>query len=89
MAIPAEAADDVVAGHREKSSNDIFDGAGQYVAIVWEARGEWRTVIEDVLRQALSASQLSFERLDFGPQLENGVLLLGEGEVFALADFLH
>lgn len=89
MAVPAEAARDVVAGHGLVASDDVLDCAGEDVAVVREAGGEGRAVVEDVLRHVLGEGELGFEGIDSGPEFENGVFLLWECEVLAFANFLH
>lgn len=89
VAVPAEAARDVVAGHRLVARDDVLDGAGEYVAVVREAGGEGGAVVEDVLGEVLGESELSLEGFDFGPVVENLLLLLWEGEVLALAHLFH
>lgn len=89
MAVPAEAAGDVVAGHGVEAGDDVLDSAGEDVAVVREAGGEGRAVVEDVFGLILGAEKLSLEGLDVGPEGEDGFFLLWEGEVLALADFLH
>ena len=89
MAVPAEAAGDVVAGHGLESRDDVLDGSGQDVAVVRETGGEGRAIVEDVLGLVLGASQLGLEGLDFGPVLQDLLLVLWEGEVLALADLFH
>lgn len=89
MTVPSEPARDVVAGHRLVPRDDILNGSGQDMAVVREAGGEGRTVVENVLGHVLGESQLSLEGFDFGPVLENLLLLLGEGEVLALAHLFH
>lgn len=55
MAIPAEAASDVVTVHGLVPGDDVLDGTGEDVAIVREPRCEGRPVIEDVLGLVLGA----------------------------------
>lgn len=89
VAVPAEAAGDVVAGHGVEAGDDVLDGAGEDVAVVRETGGEGRAVVEDVFGLILGAGELGLEGLDVGPEGEDGFLLLWEGEVLALAHFLH
>lgn len=49
MAIPSESTGDVVAGHGLVPGDDVLDGSGEDVAIVREAGGEGRAVVEYVL----------------------------------------
>ena len=53
VAVPAEAAVDDVAAHRLVARDGVLDEAGQQVAVVRQAVGEGRAVIEDVLRRPL------------------------------------
>ena len=89
MAVPAEAARDVVAGGGLVARDDVLDGAGEDVAVVRQARGERRAVVEDVLGLALGAPQLRGERVQVLPQLQRLLLLPRERVLLALADVLH
>jgi len=53
VAIPAEAARDVMAGHGLVARDDVLDCAGEDVTVVREAGGEGRAIVEDVLRLVL------------------------------------
>lgn len=59
------------------------------VAVVRQARGEGRAVVEDVLGLPLGAPQLLLERVDGVPERERLLLALGERELLALGDVLH
>lgn len=89
MAVPAEAAGDVVAVHGLVAGDDILDGAGENVSVVRESGGERRAVVEDVFWEVLRALQLRLEGLDGGPESEDLLLLPGEREVLPLADIFH
>jgi hypothetical protein len=89
VAVPAEAASDVIAVHRLVAGDNVLYGAGEDVAVVREPRGEGRPVIEDVLRLVLGALQLGLEGLYLRPQLEDLLLVFGEGEVLPFAHFVH
>lgn len=67
VAIPAEPPGDVVAGHRLVARDDVLDRTGENVAVVGEAGGERRAVVEDVLGEMLGAFELGFEGIDFVP----------------------
>lgn len=67
MTVPSEASGHVVAGHALVPRHNVLDGPGKDVAIVGEASGEGRAVVEDVLGQVFGALQLGLEGLDFGP----------------------
>src|SRR5690606_16546033 len=70
ICVPAEAAFDPLAPHRLVAGNDVLDVAGQQVAVVRQAVGERRAVVEDVLVVAVRAR---VPRLDGG--LEGAVAL--------------
>ena len=53
MAVPAGATGDVVAGLAGVAGYDIFDGAGEDVAVVGESGGEGWSVVEGVLLFAI------------------------------------
>lgn len=89
VAVPAEAAGDVVAGHGLVAGDDVLDGAGEDVAVVGEAGGEGGPVVEDVLGHGLGALQLGLEGGNLLPPLEDALLLAREGEVLPLADVVH
>lgn len=89
MAIPSEPARDVPPQHRLVAGDHILDGAGEYVAVVGQARGEGRPVVEDELLASLRAAELLGEGVDRRPQLEHPLLMRREGEVLPLADVLH
>ena len=75
MAIPAEAAGDVMPGGTRKSSHYILDGASEDMPVVRQACGEGRAVVEDILRAALTAPQLLLKGIGIVPVLEDGFLL--------------
>ena len=52
-------------------------------------RGEWRPVVENVLRHALRLLQLRVKSVNFCPELKNLFLLRRKMEVSPLADLLH
>mmetsp|Transcript_11877 Transcript_11877/g.27864 ORF Transcript_11877/g.27864 Transcript_11877/m.27864 type:complete len:246 (-) Transcript_11877:141-878(-) len=49
VAVPPRAALDVVPGLAGVASHDVLDGPGEDVAVVGQAGGEWRTIVEGVL----------------------------------------
>ncbi len=55
VAVPAETALDASAAHGLVAGNDVLDVPGEEVAVVGEAVGERRPVVEDVLVGALRA----------------------------------
>lgn len=67
VTIPAESAGDVMARHRLIARDDVLDCSGENVAVVGEAGGEGRAVIEDVLGEMFGAVELGFEGVDFIP----------------------
>ena len=94
VAVPAPSPWDVVSAHREVSRDDVFDVGRENVAVVRQARGKRRTVVEDVLRPALARLDGAFEGSLRLPALEdlaldlrkahfigNGVNSLGHGTV--------
>lgn len=89
VAVPAEAASNVIAVHGLVAGYNVLYGAGEDVAVVREPRGERRTVIEDVLGLVLGALQLGLECLYLRPQLEDLLLVFGEGEILPFAYFVH
>lgn len=54
-----------------------------------EPRGKRRPVIENVLGLVLGALQLGLEGIYLRPQLEDLLLVFGEGEVLPFAHFIH
>ena len=55
MRIPAKAALHVLAAHRLVAPHHVLDVAGQQVAVVRQAVGKWRAVIENELVGAVGA----------------------------------
>ena len=49
MAVPPRTAGDVMTSLTGISGYDIFDGACEDVAVVWQAGGEGRSIVEGVL----------------------------------------
>lgn len=64
MAVPAEPAGDVPAVHGLVAGDDVFDGAGEDVAVVGLAGGEGGTIVEDVLGVRFGSLQLGLQCLD-------------------------
>lgn len=89
MAVPPETTRDVVADHSLVAGDDVLDGAGEDVAVVGEAGGEGRAVVEDVFRHGFRPFELILKGLDVFPHLDDLLLLLWEGEVLPFADLLH
>mmetsp|Transcript_3715 Transcript_3715/g.9272 ORF Transcript_3715/g.9272 Transcript_3715/m.9272 type:complete len:417 (-) Transcript_3715:124-1374(-) len=83
VAVPAEAARHVVARLAGVARHNVLDGASQDVAIVRQASGEGRAIVEDVLRLALRPAQLLLESIELSPQLKDLFLLLREAEVLS------
>ena len=82
VAVPAEAALDPAAAHRLVARHDVLDVAGEQVAVVRQAVGERRAVVEDELVGAVSpGSRWSTEASNVSslrPELEHLVLERGE-----------
>ena len=89
VAVPPEPARDVPPPHRLVAGDHVLDGAGEYVAVVGQARGEGGPVVEYELLAALRAAELLMEGVDLLPQLEHPQLLLREGEVLPLTHVVH
>ena len=86
VAVPAEAAGDDLPAHRAVARHGVLDEAGQQVAVVGQAVGERRAVVEHELVGALglaAGDRLEERRLPL-PALED--LLLEAGEVRAGVD---
>ena len=78
VTIPAEAAGDVMTGGTRETSDDIFDGSRENVAVMGQAGGEGWAVVEDVLRAAFAASQLLLERISLLPVPEDSFFLFSD-----------
>ena len=78
VAVPAEAALDAVAAHGLVARDDVLGVAGQQVAVVRQAVGEGRAVVEDELVGAVGAALTLLDRPLEGllglPALENPTL---------------
>ena len=70
VAVPAEAALDMLATHRLVARDDVLDCAGEQMAVVRKTRGERRAVVEDEGVAVLRLLQA----------LRKSVVLLPEGE---------
>ncbi len=79
MAVPAEAPLDPLAPHGLVAGDGVLDVAGQQVAVVGQAVGERRPVVEDVL---VVAPGPTFDRVLEGalsrPERQNLALQVGE-----------
>ena len=74
VAVPPEAALDAAALHRLVAGDDVLDVAGEQVAVVRQAVGEGRAVVEDELVAAdLTARTVGGARLDAGDEGAVGV----------------
>jgi hypothetical protein len=78
VAIPAEAAFDVIAAHRPVARHDVLDRPRQQVAVVRQARREGRPVIKHVFRRPLAAAQRFLKRVDLLPIPEHVLLQRGK-----------
>ena len=82
VGVPAEAALDALAAHGLVARDDILDVAGQQVAVVRQAVGEGRAVIEDELVVAILAGRAIVDGCLEGavgvPILQHGLLDRGE-----------
>ena len=58
--------------------NDVLDGSGQDVAIMGQAGGERRTVVESELWSVLALLEGGLERVQLGPQLQDFLFLSRE-----------
>jgi hypothetical protein len=74
-------------GRRQKATR--LEGACQQVAVVGQARGEGRPIIEDILGQALGAAQLLLEGVEVVPEAQNGLFFGGEMVFLPLLNCLH
>ena len=81
VAVPAEAALDVVAAHGLVAGGDVLDGAGEEVAVVGEAGGEGRAVEEDEGGGAGAVGEGFFEGVVFLPEAEDAFFHLREREL--------
>lgn len=81
MTIPAEAPLHVEAALVGVPSDDIFDGAGQNVAVVRKTGGERRSVVEGEARPTLGLSQAGLEGVDVLPQRQHPQLFIWEADV--------
>lgn len=64
MAVPAEAAGDVVATHGLVARDDVLDSPGEDMAVVGQPGSERGPIVENVLRLTLSELQLRLEGVD-------------------------
>jgi hypothetical protein len=71
VTVPAEAALHVKTAHAPIAGHDVFDGAGQEVAIMGCPRGERRAVVEDELGPFFAAAIGLVERVELVPELEH------------------
>jgi len=82
VAVPAEAALHPAAAHGLVARHHVLDVAGQQVAVVRQAVGERRAVVEDVLVAALlprfACLHAGLERAVLGPVVEDLPLQLGK-----------
>jgi hypothetical protein len=82
VAVPAEAALDAAPAHRLVARHDVLDVAGEQVAVVGQAVGERRAVVEDELVGAVRARGPLLDAGDEGavgvPVLQDPALDLGE-----------
>ena len=78
VTVPSEAALDAAAAHRLVAGHGVLDEAGQQVAVVRQAVGERRAVVEDVLVAAVLAGRPQLdrrlERAVVRPSVEHGAL---------------
>ncbi len=68
VAVPAEAAHDVVASHVGIPSDGVLDGTGEQMAVVGQTSSERRSIVEGVLGQALRLLERSLERIEALPE---------------------
>ena len=87
VAVPAEDARDVVAGHGAVARDDVLDVASEQVAVVRQAIGERRTVVEDVFLIALAVVKAGLEGVVLLPVLQ--YLFFHGWEVAAPAAHVH
>lgn len=79
VAVPTPATFHATTAHGVVAGNDVFHGSGQNVAVVWEARGEGRAIVEDVFFRALALLDGAEEGVVGFPEGENLLFELGEG----------
>lgn len=89
MAIPPEPPRHMVAIGSLEAGDDVLDGTGEDMAIVGEASGEGRPIVEDVLGPALGELQLRVERIYLTPSLQDLLFLLRKVEILPFTDLLH
>lgn len=68
--------------HRLVAGDHVLDGAGEYVAVVGQDRGEGGPVVEDELLAALRAAELLVEGVELRPQLEDAPSCAGKEKSF-------
>ena len=78
VAVPAEPSVHLVAAHGLVTRHDVLDVAGQQVAVVGEAVGERRAVVEDELAVAVPVLDRRLERVVRVPVGERPLLKLGK-----------
>ena len=74
MAVPAEAAGYAVAFHGLIAGDDILDRAGEQVAVVGQAGGKRRAVVDSKYRFILSSLYGAFENAVFLPEFQDPLL---------------
>ena len=74
VAVPAEHAVDLLAAHGLVARDDVLDVARQQVAVVRQAVGERRAVVEDVLFVAVALVDRRLEGSVGAPEVEDAVL---------------
>ena len=84
VTVPAEAALHMVARLRGPARHRVLDRAGQYVAVVRQAGGERRTVVERELLAVGGEAQLRLERVHLLPHLQHVLLFRGKVEALRL-----
>ena len=89
VAIPPEPPRHMMPRHRLVASHYVLNRAGEDVAVVRQAGGEGRAVVEDVLGEMGRFGELCLEGVGVGPEGEDGLFLGREGEVLAFADVVH
>ncbi len=78
VAVPAETPFDKVSAHGLVARQDVFDGAGEEMAVVGGAGGERRAVVEDVFPGAPAVGDGLLERVVLGPEAEDVLLHFGK-----------